>query len=176
MLHRLTLARLLAPSLALSLALSIAMAATLHLGCSDASEVPMVQQPPKAPQAADNETTAALSAPATPIASLAEWVANARSGSLILRAQDGSTVSASPGLSTKIDVVVTGMIARTAVRQKFRNPSDAWVEGIYVFPLPDDAAVDHMRILTDGRVIEGQDVVNAVVQGDKMNKVTVSEQ
>ncbi len=51
---------------------------------------------------------------------------------------------------------ITGTIARAKVRQRFTNPSDDWVEGIYVFPLPDDAAVDHMRLQIGERIIEGE--------------------
>ena len=41
---------------------------------------------------------------------------------------------------------MTGIIARTKVTQIFTNPSTDWVEGIYVFPLPEDAAVDTLRM------------------------------
>ena len=40
--------------------------------------------------------------------------------------------------------------------QKFLNPSDAWVEGIYVFPLPDTAAVDQLKMKIGDRIIEGK--------------------
>ncbi|HEY7532898.1 MAG TPA: marine proteobacterial sortase target protein, partial [Nitrospiraceae bacterium] len=33
---------------------------------------------------------------------------------------------------------------------------DDWAEGIYVFPLPDTAAVDHLRMKVGERIIEGQ--------------------
>ena len=35
---------------------------------------------------------------------------------------------------------------RTRVRQRFQNPAGEWVEGVYVFPLPDAAAVDTLRL------------------------------
>ena len=43
-----------------------------------------------------------------------------------------------------IDVVmnITGMINRVSVTQSFSNTTDDWQEGIYVFPLPENAAVD----------------------------------
>ena len=31
-----------------------------------------------------------------------------------------------------------------------------WVEGVYVFPLPDEAAVDHLRMTIGERIIEGE--------------------
>lgn len=130
-------------------------AAALHLACSDASETPMVQAPPPGPA---RPPTAQIAEAPSPVAtvSLADWVKGARSGSLVLRTQDGGKLSAGTGLGTQIEIAITGTIARASVKQKFANPSEDWVEGVYVFPLPDDAAVDHMRILTDGRVIEGQ--------------------
>ncbi len=61
-----------------------------------------------------------------------------------------------PMVDAKVDIRINGMIARVAVAQQFRNPSDHWTEGTYVFPLPETAAVDQMRIRAGGRVIEGQ--------------------
>ncbi len=39
--------------------------------------------------------------------------------------------------------------------RRFKNASEDWVEGIYVFPLPERAAVDHLRMKVGERVIEG---------------------
>lgn len=64
--------------------------------------------------------------------------------------------SMAPILKTEADISVSGMIVRTRVKQYFRNPDKTWKEGIYVFPLPEDAAVDHMRLHIGQRVIEGQ--------------------
>ncbi len=57
-----------------------------------------------------------------------------------------------------IDVAmnITGMINRVSVTQSFSNTTDDWQEGIYVFPLPENAAVDHMRLRIGERIIEGQ--------------------
>jgi Ca-activated chloride channel family protein len=134
------------------------------LGCSDAEKATMVQ-----PHAGSVGTSATAGAPASqaespaqvsaaqvPSAEIADWLSAARSGSLILRPRGGLPVLPGPVLDSEIRVSVTGLMARVKVRQRFVNPTDSWVEGIYVFPLPDDAAVDQMRILTDGRVIEGK--------------------
>ena len=64
-----------------------------------------------------------------------------------------------PTLKTDVRIAVTGLIARATVTQEFTNPSldkDAWAEGIYVFPLPETAAVDHLRMTVGERIIEGQ--------------------
>src|SRR5262249_21536313 len=75
-------------------------------------------------------------------------------GTLLFRGAEGTPVPA-PRLATDVDVRVTGPIARAAVRQEFVNPTAAWVEGVYVFPLPEDAAVDHLRLHVGDRVLEG---------------------
>ena len=60
-----------------------------------------------------------------------------------------------PHLSLDVEMYVTGMTARTIVHQRFANDSDQWQEAIYVFPLPDESAVDRMRMKIGTRVIEG---------------------
>ncbi len=72
----------------------------------------------------------------------------------MLRDEAGCTVA--PVLKTDIDISVSGTIARTRVTQRFHNPSDEWVEGTYVFPLPEGAAVDHLVMYVGDRVIEGR--------------------
>ncbi|MEM8987440.1 MAG: marine proteobacterial sortase target protein [Pseudomonadota bacterium] len=77
-------------------------------------------------------------------------------GALLLKStQDGLYVEA-PRMATDVEIDVTGPIIRARVTQRFENPSDAWVEGIYVFPLPEDAGVDALKMLIGDRVIEGQ--------------------
>lgn len=60
-----------------------------------------------------------------------------------------------PLVATTVEVSVTGVIARGETRQTFVNPEAFWVEGIYIFPLPDDAAIDRLLIHVDDRVIRG---------------------
>ncbi len=61
-----------------------------------------------------------------------------------------------PVVAATADITVNGIVGRTAIRQTFLNPEDIWVEGVYVFPLPEDAAVDRMRLRVDDRLIEGR--------------------
>lgn len=75
-------------------------------------------------------------------------------GSLLLRA--GKDTQPAPLLHTSVKMQVAGLTARVRVQQRFRNPGDAWVEGVYVFPLPEDAAVDHMSLQIGERRIVGQ--------------------
>jgi Ca-activated chloride channel family protein len=74
------------------------------------------------------------------------------SGSLLLRMQQGHVPATL--LNTDVNISVSGLIARVSVMQEFKNAGDEWVEGIYVFPLPDKAAVDHMRLYIGDRFIE----------------------
>ena len=77
-----------------------------------------------------------------------------QSGSLLLRMQQGYVTATL--LNTDVDISVSGLVARVSVRQEFRNEGSEWVEGVYVFPLPDKAAVDRMRLHVGERIIEGE--------------------
>ena len=61
-----------------------------------------------------------------------------------------------PILSSEVEMRVTGLVARTRLTQHFENTSGAWMEGVYLFPLPDDAAVDRLRMVIGDRVLEGE--------------------
>lgn len=59
-----------------------------------------------------------------------------------------------PELDTAIDIRITGLVARTRVEQRFRNPSAERVEARYLFPLPEGAAIDRLEMdLGDRRVV-----------------------
>jgi len=78
-----------------------------------------------------------------------------KQGSLLFMASDGS-YSEAPRLHTDVDMAVSGMIVRVIVKQRFKNPTTVWQEGIYVFPLPENAAVDHLKMHVGDRIIEGE--------------------
>ncbi len=80
--------------------------------------------------------------------------AQAQQGTLLFKSGGGDTLAA-PLLHTDAVIRVSGMTARASVKQTFRNPSADWFEGIYVFPLPENAAVDHLRMRIGARVVEG---------------------
>ena len=54
---------------------------------------------------------------------------------------------------TDVDVTVSGPTARARVTQVFRNPTDRWVEGTYLYPLPEGAAVDTLKMVVGTRII-----------------------
>ena len=76
-------------------------------------------------------------------------------GALIIQHPSGALFLA-PVLRSDVSVHVTGVLARTEVRQTFQNPSEETLEGIYAFPLPDQAAVDHMQLIVGERIVEGR--------------------
>ena len=76
-------------------------------------------------------------------------------GSVWLLPENGSYVNALL-LETDVSFDVSGIVARATVRQRFRNTGSLWAEGIYVFPLPENTAVDHFRLHIGERQIEGQ--------------------
>ena len=51
---------------------------------------------------------------------------------------------------------VSGAIARTRISQRFFNPSKAFVEAVYVFPLPERSAADTLRLQVGKRFLEGR--------------------
>jgi Ca-activated chloride channel family protein len=82
--------------------------------------------------------------------------AGATSGSFLMRRGRDQPYVAAPVLECDVNVRVAGLVARMTVRQAFRNATDEWVEGVYVFPLPPEAAVDHLLMKVGERTIEGQ--------------------
>ncbi len=77
-------------------------------------------------------------------------------GSLLLRTSlPGSFVEA-PIVRTDVSYRITGVVARATVHQSFRNPAATCVDATYVFPLPENAAVDGYRMTVGDRVIVGE--------------------
>ncbi len=100
-----------------------------------------------APQAHGSETTPRM-APIT--------VDQVQRGSLLLRLASGGVSVDAPMLKTDVKMDVSGIMARVSVQQKFKNIGREWAEGVYVFPLPEEAAVDRMRLRIGERIIEGE--------------------
>ena len=78
-----------------------------------------------------------------------------REGSLLFKSVNSGQYVAAPQLNTDVKIEITGMVAYARVIQEFENPGDEWLEGVYVFPLPEDAAVSHLTMDVGDRVIEG---------------------
>ncbi|WP_085908241.1 marine proteobacterial sortase target protein [Kiloniella majae] len=76
-------------------------------------------------------------------------------GSLLLKTTEAGKMVEAIQLATNVEIDINGPIARTKVTQRFRNPSNGWVEGTYVFPLPETSAVDTLKMQIGDRFIEG---------------------
>src|SRR4051812_26524657 len=80
---------------------------------------------------------------------------NARSGSLLLKTQ-GDGYADATRLGVDVDLTVSGPTIRARVTQIFRNPTQDWVEAIYVYPLPEGGAVDTLKMVVGDRFIVGE--------------------
>ncbi len=77
-------------------------------------------------------------------------------GALQILGDDGRVAGACPLKHTEVDADIIGFVGRVTVRQVFHNPTDRKIEAIYVFPLPQTAAVDDMVMQVGDRRIVGQ--------------------
>lgn len=105
-----------------------------------------------------------------------------RSGSLLLgniRGRYHPAIS----LSTHANVAINGITAQVHLTQRFENQSNDWSEAIYVFPLPEDAAVYAMQMRIGERVIigkirekaEAQELYTQAKRAGKMAALTEQE-
>jgi Ca-activated chloride channel family protein len=79
----------------------------------------------------------------------------ARAGEFFLTSGQG-LVRPALQLQTEVSMHIEGVTSRVSVKQSFTNDSSEWQEGTYVFPLPDDSAVNAMRLLLGEREIVGE--------------------
>ncbi|MBD2438461.1 VIT domain-containing protein [Nostoc sp. FACHB-110] len=56
---------------------------------------------------------------------------------------------------TEVQAKIAGNISRVEVTQSFENPFTTTLEAVYIFPLPDEAAVDDMLIRIGDKTIKG---------------------
>ena len=59
-------------------------------------------------------------------------------------------------LDSHAEVDINGPIASVNLVQDFKNDTDEWLDAVYVFPLPENAAVNHMEMQIDDRRIVGK--------------------
>lgn len=69
---------------------------------------------------------------------------------------EGGELQPAPLLSQKVKMTVSGLMARVVVEQRFSNTGSSWLEAVYVFPLPDESSVDHLRLRIGERMLEGE--------------------
>lgn len=57
---------------------------------------------------------------------------------------------------THVSAEITGFVTQVTVTQTYQNPFQYPIEAIYVFPLPENSAVDDMKIRVGDRLIEAE--------------------
>jgi len=82
--------------------------------------------------------------------------AAATAGALMTIDRDRRPDPPCPLKHTAVRAEISGFISRVTVTQEFENPLREKIEAVYVFPLPDRAAVDDMRILVGERTVLGR--------------------
>lgn len=80
-------------------------------------------------------------------------VTTAKADGLLLG--EGTERKRAPVVGSAMVTEVSGVVAHTRVRQVFRNEQDTTQHARYLFPLPDDAAIDSMTLRYGTHVIEG---------------------
>lgn len=93
-------------------------------------------------------------------------------GELLLPDKAGQPVPAVM-LAQEVHITITGIAARVKVVQEFVNPGTDWVNGIYVFPLPHESAVDRLKMKIGEREITG--VIKEKEEAEAIYKKAASE-
>lgn len=102
------------------------------------------------------EANAMLSSAAIAFLALTAPAPQRASGELIAIDPNGKRGVMCALKHTSVHADVDGFGAAVTVTQTFTNPSRTPIEAVYTFPLPQDAAVDQMRIEIGNRVVEGE--------------------
>jgi Ca-activated chloride channel family protein len=96
----------------------------------------------------------ALSGPASAASTVG--LDDVKSGELLFRTAKDGVYETAPVLASDVHVEIAGIVARSRVTQIFGNPTDHWMEAVYVFPLAENAAVDGLHMVIGRRVVEGR--------------------
>jgi Ca-activated chloride channel family protein len=80
--------------------------------------------------------------------------AQVKTGALLLR--DGDAYVEAPRLGADYDLTVSGPTVRGRVTQIFHNHTQNFVEAVYVYPLPEDGAVDTLKMVIGERIVIGE--------------------
>ena len=80
----------------------------------------------------------------------------AEAGALILHPRGGGADLPAVRLGTHVEVDVTGAVARTRIVQAFRNTGKSWAAATYLYPLPEDGAVDSLKMVIGQRIVVGE--------------------
>ena len=91
---------------------------------------------------------------------------DAESGVFMMRSVATNSRDYTPAtlLNTDVDIQISGPVAHVSVKQSFFNQGQAFAEGLYVFPLPDESAVSGMQMRIGQRLIVGDIKEKAVAK------------
>lgn len=78
------------------------------------------------------------------------------SGQMLLRGEGAGHYTPAILQSSKVHLDISGIVAAVTVEQSFRNDTGRALEGVYAFPLPDNAAVRYMEMVIGERRIVGR--------------------
>src|SRR5919206_30987 len=78
------------------------------------------------------------------------------SGSLAVLDAAGKATRLCPLKHTDVKADISGFISRVVVTQQFQNPFKEKIEAVYMFPLPQNAAVDDMTMIVGERTVRGR--------------------
>ena len=78
------------------------------------------------------------------------------SGSLTALDAQGKAKTMCPLKHTDVNAEISGFISRVVVTQQFQNPLKEKIEAVYMFPLPQNAAVDDMTMIVGERTVRGK--------------------
>lgn len=77
-------------------------------------------------------------------------------GHLLLRGDSAAQYEPAFMQRSNVHFAVSGMVARVTVEQSFRNNTSGFMEGVYAFPLPEEAGVRYMEMVIGDRRIVGK--------------------
>lgn len=77
-------------------------------------------------------------------------------GALNIVGKGGGAGGACPLKHTDVNAEISGQLARVTLTQEFHNPLPEKIEAVYVFPLPQNAAVDEMTMTIGDRTVKGE--------------------
>jgi Ca-activated chloride channel family protein len=78
------------------------------------------------------------------------------SASLTALDAQGRAQGMCPLKHTDVKAEISGFISRVVVTQQFQNPFKEKIEAVYMFPLPQNAAVDDMTMIVGERTVRGR--------------------
>ena len=97
---------------------------------------------------------------ADPVSSVDEGTPDPGSGSMVANVPSEDEADAAeqvplPLQHTAVNATIAGHISTVRVKQQFANPFDTKIEAVYVFPLPEKAAVTEFLMVIGERTIRG---------------------